>query len=682
MHARRCRRLSACGQMGVLSPNGLNVSHAVNLSGELTRLHRALRRERAARAEAETIAEKGLRDLYLAQQRADLLHRIATVANQSTTVRDALHFTLVELCEFTQSAFGNVYLATVDGASMVPAGICYAPEPCALASFIDASLNRQFAPGEGLPGRVLADQRAHWMSDLRNAANFPRRELAEMTGLNSAFAFPVLVGERIEAVIEFFTMPHRDIDPVILDLMDKVGTQLGRVIERERLNAKLTFDALHDPLTGLPNRTLFMDRVEQALRRRERHPDLALALLFVDLDGFKYINDSLGHHAGDALLCTTSERFKAAVAATVGANDGAAQWTLARLGGDEFTVILDDYVDPELPKRVADALLEAASRGHDFDGNEVVGGASVGIAHPLSSTATPIDLLRKADTAMYAAKARGRGQIAVFDAELRDRALQRLRLENGLRRALRRGEFRLLFQPIVDMESDQLAGFEALLRWERQRGEIVSPADFIDVAEETGLIVAIGEWVLNEACLAAARWTRRYPGRPLTMSVNVSPRQFAQPGFARLVRAAIAASGIAPATLSLEITEGIAIANPNRAIRVMEELSEIGVRISLDDFGTGYSSLGHLHRYPFHTLKLDRSFVVGMSAVNRRKGIGIVRAVLDLANTMNMTVVAEGIETVGQRNRLRDMGCQLAQGYLYSRPLDADAAERLIAARA
>lgn len=668
--------------MGLLSPADLNLSQAVDLSRELTRLQRALRRERAAREEAETIAEKGLRDLYLAQRRADLLHRIATVANQSTTVRDALHFALVELCEFTESAFGNVYLTTDDGGSMAPARIFYAPEPRALSNFIDASLNRQFAPGEGLPGRVLADRRPHWMPDLRNASNFPRRELAGMAGLNSAFAFPVRVGDRIEAVIEFFTLPYRDVDPVMLDLMEQVGTQLGRVIERDRLNAKLLFDALHDPLTGLPNRTLFMDRVEQALRRRERHPDLALALLFVDLDGFKYVNDSLGHQAGDAMLCNTAERFKAAVVETLGTDQSAAQWTLARLGGDEFTVVLDDYVDPELPMRVAHALLEAASRGHDFDGNEVVGGASIGIAHPLSPTVTPIDLLRKADTAMYAAKARGRGQVAIFDDELRTRALKRLHLENGLRRALRRSEFRLLFQPIVDMESDQLAGFEALLRWERQRGEIVSPADFIDVAEETGLIVAIGEWVLNEACLAAARWNRRYPGRRLTMSVNVSPRQFAQPGFARLVRAAIAGSGISPDTLSLEITEGIAIANPDRAIRVMEELSEIGVRISLDDFGTGYSSLGHLHRYPFHTLKLDRSFVVGMGAVNRRKGIGIVRAVLDLANTMNMTVVAEGIETVGQRNRLRDMGCQLAQGYLYSRPLDADAAERLIATRA
>lgn len=674
--------MSDGSKMGLLSLGDLNLTEAVDLTREMTRLQRALRRERAAREEAETIAEKGLRDLYLAQQRADLLHRIATIANQSTTVRDALHFALVELCEFTESAFGNVYLTTVDGGSMVPARICFAPEPRALADFIDASLNCQFAPGEGLPGRVLADRRPHWMPDLRNAQNFPRRELAGRAGLNSAFAFPVRVSDRIEAVIEFFTLPYRDVDTAMLDLMERVGTQLGRVIERDRLNAKLVFDALHDPLTGLPNRTLFMDRVEQALRRRERHPDLALALLFVDLDGFKYVNDSLGHHAGDAMLCTTSERFRTAVVETLGADQSTAQWTLARLGGDEFTVILDDYADPELPMRVADALLEAASRGHDFEGNEIVGGASIGIAHPLNSTVTPIDLLRKADTAMYAAKARGRGQIAVFDDDLRTRALKRLHLENGLRQALRRSEFRLLFQPIVDMESDQLAGFEALLRWERQRGEIVPPADFIDVAEETGLIVAIGEWVLNEACLAAARWNRRHPGRNLTMSVNVSPRQFVQPGFARLVRAAIAQSGIAPATLSLEITEGIAISQPERAIRVMEELSEIGVKISLDDFGTGYSSLGHLHRYPFHTLKLDRSFVVGMGAMNRRKGIGIVRAVLDLANTMNMTVVAEGIETVGQRNRLRDMGCQLAQGYLYSRPLDADAAERLIATRA
>lgn len=668
--------------MGALNPQALDPSQSVDITREFSRLQRALRRERLAREEAEAIAEKGLRDLYLAQQRANLLHRIATVANQSSAVRDALNFALVELCEFTESAFANVYLTAPDGEAMIPAGIWYSPEPTGLSEFIDFSLNYRFAQGEGLPGRVLADQRAHWLSDLRQASNFPRRILAGQVGLNSAFAFPLLVGERVEAVIEFFALPNRHLDPVLLELMTHVGTQLGRVIERDRFNAKLVFDALHDPLTGLPNRALFMDRIEQALRRRERHCELPVTVLFIDLDGFKYVNDSVGHHAGDAILCTTAKRFEAALNTILGGEADTADWTLARLGGDEFTVILDDYTDSALPMRIAAALLDAASMAHDLEGTEVVGGASIGVAHAIDPGTTPIDLLRAADTAMYAAKNRGRGQVAVFDTELQKRALSRLHLENGLRRALRRGEFRLFYQPIIDMESDELAGFEALLRWERQRGEIVSPAEFIEVAEETGLILAIGEWVLNEACLAAARWTRRYPGKALTMSVNVSPRQFAQPGFARLVRTAIASSGIEPAMLSLEITEGIAIAQPERAIRVMEELAEIGVKISLDDFGTGYSSLGHLHRYPFNTLKLDRSFVVGMGAVDRRKGIGIVRAVLDLANTMDMKVVAEGIETVGQRNRLRDMGCTFAQGYLYSRPLDADSAERLIATRA
>ncbi|MCA1199303.1 GGDEF domain-containing protein [Sphingomonas sp. R647] len=668
--------------MGVLNPVSFDVSDAIDLAQELARAQRALRRERAARDEAETIAEKGLRDLYLAQQRAGLLQRIATVANQSSAVREALDFALVELCEFTESAFGNVYLTASDGESMEPAGIWYSSEPEDLADFIGFSLNHSFAKGEGLPGRVLADLRPHWLYDLRNATNFPRRDVARTAGLNCAFAFPVMVGNRIEAVIEFFARDNRDADPVLLDLTAQIGTQLGRVIERDRFNAKLIFDALHDPLTGLPNRALFMDRIEQALRRRERHPDQGIAVLFIDLDGFKYVNDSVGHYAGDAILCTTADRFREALETALGDSRASAQWTLARLGGDEFTVVLDDFDDAGLPLRIASALLNAASLPHEVEGTEVVGGASIGIAEANSPATTSIELLRNADTAMYAAKARGRGQAALFDDALRTRALNRLHIENGLRRALQRGEFRLFFQPIVDMGSDALVGFEALLRWERQRGEIVSPAEFIEVAEETGLIVAIGEWALNEACLAASRWNRRFPGRSLTMSVNVSPRQFAQPGFAKIVRAAIATSGIAPGTLALEITESIAIAQPERAIRVMRDLADIGVKISLDDFGTGYSSLGNLHRYPFNTLKLDRSFIVGMSAVDRRKGVGIVQAVLDLANTMDMAVVAEGIETIGQRNRLREMGCTFAQGYLYSRPVDADSAERLIAATA
>lgn len=656
-----------------------DLGHADEVGVELRRLQRGLIREKRAREEAEAIAERGLRDLYLSQQRLDLLQRIATVANQSSTMREALGFTLTELCAFTSWSFGNVYLIESEGDVLVPAGIWHSTDPEGLMPFIDDSLARRFANGEGLPGRVVATGHPHWLSDLSVADNFPRAALAGEVGLNSAFAFPVLVGDRVEAVMEFFARPNLSADGVLLDLVGQIGTQLGRVIEREKFNAKLIFDALHDPLTGLPNRALFMDRAEQALARRQRRPDHRIAVLFIDLDGFKFVNDSLGHNTGDAMLVSTAKRFEAALQSGA-AMPGWPQWTLARLGGDEFTVILEDFDDPALVERIADALLVAAAMPHDLNGMEMNGGASIGVTHASSEKVSALDLLRKADTAMYAAKARGRGQVAVFDEALRDRAQQRLQTENDLRRALRRSEFRLLFQPIMDLNSNGLAGFEALLRWERRPGELVGPAAFIDIAEETGLIVMIGEWVLHEACAAAARWHRRYPDRPkIAVSINVSPRQFIQPGFVALVRKALAASAVDPATITLEVTENIAISNPERAIEVMRQIAALGVKISLDDFGTGYSSLGHLHRYPFDTLKLDRSFVSELEG--RDRVAGIVRAVLDLAVTMDMRVVAEGIETAAQRNRLRDMGCDFAQGYLYSRPLPADAAERLIAAQ-
>lgn len=645
---------------------------------ELRRIERALRRERKARSEAEAIAERGLRDLYLSQQRIELLQRVATIANQAGSMREALTATIQQLCEFTDWVFANVYVTSSETGRIVPANIWYCNDPENLMSFIEVSLKQTFASGEGLPGRVHAAARAEWISDLSVAENFLRREVAAEVGLNAAFAFPVLVGQHVEAVVEFFARPNFTCDEDLLSLASQIGTQLGRVIERERFNAKLLFDALHDPLTGLPNRALFMDRVNQALERQKRHNRQSLAVLFIDLDGFKFVNDSLGHQAGDRVLVSTAKRLEAVLEQCDPDGSPRPAWTLARMGGDEFTVVLEDFGDPEIAQCIAEQLLAAVIMAHDLDGTEVHSGASIGIAFARSEGVTALDLLRKADTAMYAAKNRGRGQIAAFDDELRARAQERLETEQELRRAIRRGEFRLMFQPIVDLATNRLVGFEALLRWERRPGEIVGPAAFIDIAEETGLIVAIGDWVLAEGCAAAARWNARFPDRALVISINVSPRQLLQPNFIGQVRKALSSAGAAPGMIALEITEGVAITKPERAIEIMRELGALGVKISLDDFGTGYSSLGHLHRYPFDTLKLDRSFVSGLD--DRDRARGVVRAVLDLALTMNMRVVAEGIETEGQRDHLRAMGCDYAQGFFYSRPLAPDAAERLIAA--
>ncbi len=668
--------------MGVLNP-----SDFVTITGvdeEIVRLRRRLSRERTARTTAEGIAERGLRELYLSQQRIELLHRIAAKANAAADTREALSYAIAEICTHTGWAFGHVYLADNANPDMLVAPqIWFAEHPVPLMPFITETLERTFGRGVGLPGRVLDTRMPEWVVDLGNADNFLRRDVARRCGLHSAFAFPVCVQDEVVAVMEFFARENLAEDAEFLDLMKQIGVQLGRVIERERLTAKLYFDALHDSLTGLPNRALFAERVSIALERRERRPEYGVAVLFLDLDGFKFINDSLGHQIGDDVLVATGQRLADVLAAQAATQAAAGvEWpmvTLARLGGDEFTVVVEDFTDEAVPHAIADAMLAALAAPHLVGGKEIHCGGSIGLAfaHRLNTTAQ--DLLRKADTAMYEAKARGRGQVAVFDKVLRQRALVRLQTENDLRGALRRDEFQLYYQPIVELKTGAISGFEALLRWQRRPDELVAPGHFIDIAEETGLIVTIGSWVLREACEATARWHRRFKHRkPVTMSINVSPRQFLQPGFTDLVRTTIRETGIDPATISLEITEGIAIANPDRAVRIMTELRDLGVKMSLDDFGTGYSSLGHLHRYPFNTLKLDRSFVLGLGEGGDPIGTGIVQAVLDLASTMNLSVIAEGLETNRQRRHLRGMGCEFGQGYFYSKPVSAESAELLL----
>ncbi|OQW76739.1 MAG: hypothetical protein BVN33_05105 [Proteobacteria bacterium ST_bin13] len=668
--------------MGVLNPS--DFVNSTGVDEEIVRLRRRLARERTARTTAEGIAERGLRALYLSQQRIELLHRIAAKANAAADTREALSYAIAEICTHTGWAFGHVYLADNANRDMLVAPqIWFAERPDPLMPFITETLERTFARGVGLPGRVLDTRMPEWLVDLGNADNFLRRDVARSCGLHSAFAFPVCVQDEVVAVMEFFARENLAEDAEFLELMAQIGVQLGRVIERERLTAKLYFDALHDSLTGLPNRALFAERVSIALERRQRRPDYGVAVLFLDLDGFKFINDSLGHQIGDEVLVATGRRLSDVLEAQAAAKKGErADWpmvTLARLGGDEFTVVVEDFADEAIPHAIANAMLAALAEPHLVGGNEIHSGGSIGLAYAHRLNATAQDLLRKADTAMYEAKARGRGQVAVFDKVLRQRALVRLQTENDLRGALRRDEFQLYYQPIVELKTGAISGFEALLRWQRRPDELVAPGHFIDIAEETGLIVTIGSWVLREACEATARWHRRFAHRkPVTMSINVSPRQFLQPGFTAFVAATIRETGINPATISLEITEGIAIANPDRAVRIMTELRELGVKMSLDDFGTGYSSLGHLHRYPFNTLKLDRSFVLGLGDGSDRIGTGIVQAVLDLASTMNLSVIAEGLETNRQRRHLRGMGCEFGQGYFYSKPVNAESAELLL----
>jgi diguanylate cyclase (GGDEF)-like protein/PAS domain S-box-containing protein len=436
----------------------------------------------------------------------------------------------------------------------------------------------------------------------------------------------------------------------------------------ERVEAQEAFRhaALHDSLTNLPNRAFFVELVERALAHIRTEPDRRCAVLFIDVDRFKTINDSLGHHAGDELLKCVSRRL----ASCVRERD-----TLARLGGDEFTILLDGLHDSEEAVAVAKRIQTAIQAPFVLDGREVTTSASIGIALNRSDHSGSDDIMRDADIAMYRAKSAGRARHELFDADMQAQFVDKLGFEHDLRRAVERQELFLSYQPIVSLESGQLIAFETLLRWNR-RGAAVPPSEFIPVAEELGLMEPLGVWVLQQACGQFAEWRRRHPHSPIThITVNVSTKQLVQPKFTEIVKTVIHDAHMEPGALHLEITETALMREPDLVVSVLNELRSFGVRIYLDDFGTGFSSLSHLHRLPVDALKLDRSFVVSLTQKDRP---AIVESILALAQTLGTPVIAEGVETEDQLRELSRLGCASAQGNLFSTPLPAGAAEAIL----
>jgi diguanylate cyclase (GGDEF)-like protein/PAS domain S-box-containing protein len=439
------------------------------------------------------------------------------------------------------------------------------------------------------------------------------------------------------------------------------------VTERKRLEDQLQHEALHDPLTGLANRALFTDRVTHALARVSRNGHEGLAVLFVDLDDFKVVNDSLGHAAGDGLLMAMAERIRACLRR---------QDTPARLGGDEFGILLEE-TDAQTAEQVAHRILDAISQPFAISGRQIFAQASIGIdldgrRDAPAGGSTAEELLRNADAAMYTAKARGKGRVEFFESGMHASALRRLELRSRLEAALEAGDFVLHYQPVVDLVSGEWAGVEALVRWRQEDGHLLPPDEFIPLAEESGLIVALGTWVLREATHQAARLRDAFDGARLSMAVNVSSRQLQDAGFAQIVEGALTDSGVPADLLVLELTESALLADEDAAAVVLGVLKQLGIRISLDDFGTGYSSLSHLRRFPIDVLKIDRSFVTDIDAANSGER-ALVHSIVRLAHSLNLETVAEGIERPEQVVRLRAIGAQYGQGYHFARPMDAAA---------
>ena len=460
------------------------------------------------------------------------------------------------------------------------------------------------------------------------------------------------------------------------------------VTERRLAEEQLRELSLHDALTGLPNRLLFADRVDQALRQFKRDPTMHFAVLFIDLDRFKMVNDSLGHEAGDVLLKTIAARLQSCLRSTDSLsrspNVDSIGHTLARMGGDEFTLVLQCLKNPIDVSLVAVRVLDAISKPITFGAQEFTTTASIGIVNAAATYDTAQELLRDADLAMYRAKATGKARYVIFDTTMHVTAVSRMQLESDLRRAIERREMLLHYQPIVSLKSRQIEGFEALVRWSRAdeqgNNKLINPADFIPIAEDTGLIVPIGEWVVEEACRQLADWKRSYPAAAnLTMSVNVSGKQLIDDRFFSQLRNALQLARLDPASIRLEITESVLLDDRIGTISKLAAFKASGVLLSLDDFGTGYSSLSCLHRFPIDFLKVDRSFVQNLDGLN--DSVAIVQTIVNLAQNMGMNVVAEGIETPEQLAILQSLGCRLGQGYLFSRPLSAKDTEELLGCR-
>jgi diguanylate cyclase (GGDEF)-like protein len=432
-----------------------------------------------------------------------------------------------------------------------------------------------------------------------------------------------------------------------------------------------------DPLTNLPNRALFMERLERLVARPVTPEHLEFAVFFLDIDRFKAVNDSLGHQAGDEVLIAIARRLEKSLRSTDTVSRFTGDHTLARLGGDEFTVLLDGVRGAHDAEIVAERLLAAVAQPFALRGREIVTSASIGIVLSGARYEQAADMVRDADTAMYRAKALGKARAEVFDTSMRTAVERRLRLEADLRRALERQELAVYYQPIVSLSDGRLSGFEALLRWQHPERGLVSPVEFIPTAEETGLIVPIGAWVLREACRQTRAWEREFGERGhLSISVNLSARQCLEPSLLGDVAQILTDTGLAPERLKLEVTESAVLENSDTIRDVLNQLRALGVQLGLDDFGTGYSALSYLRQFPFQTLKVDRSFVSG---VDQSANAEIVRTIVSLAAALSMDVTAEGIETAEQAAFLKDLACEFGQGFYFCKPLtsgDAEAALR------
>jgi diguanylate cyclase (GGDEF)-like protein/PAS domain S-box-containing protein len=615
---------------------------------------------------ARLILVSDITERQRAERRLQMEHMVARILADARTVEDALPQVLRAIGETSGWVYGAHW--EVDKAENVlrcaESWCVNSPEIEAFAAF---NRTRMQTPGttRGPIHRVWTTNAPVWIEDIARDGGTRRAPQALSAGLRSAFAFPILLGDSFYGVMEFFSRDVLKHDPALVGVVHTIGSQLGQFMARKAAEQNLRFVASHDPLTGLFNRSIFHERLQQALAQAGRF-GRSLSVLFIDLDGFKVINDTLGHNAGDALLAELANRLRV----TLREGD-----VIGRMGGDEFAVLIEEFAEATQIAGVAKKALETVTRPLLLHGRECQVTASIGISLYPEDGRDAQTLLKNADIAMYRVKQQGKNGFRFYAPQMNVHLLERLSLESALRRALERNELSLLYQPKAGVRDSQVSGVEALVRWRHPTQGTMSPAEFLQVAEDTGLIASIGEWVLRTACQQLRNW-RDQGLPPLQMAVNLSPKQFFHDNLIPLMRESLHNALVEPSRLELEITEETMMRDPERTASLLAQLKELGVRVVIDDFGTGYSSLNFLKRLPIDCVKIDRSLILELS--HSPDAAALTRAVVAMAHSLAIVVTAEGVETREQRDFLNELGCEEMQGSYFSAPVAAETLARIV----